>query len=93
MEDPKGWETKRLLAMELCIRDKFRRNRELSNKLRKTGNRELFNSYGEESASNLFWGVVDGKGLNHLGNILSSVRLDIHTDKELPRWLYMTFKP
>ena len=48
--------------MESCLRDKFRRNKELTTKLKETGNRELVNSYADCSVSNLFWGVSEGKG-------------------------------
>ena len=48
--------------MESCLRDKFRRNRQLMDKLKSTGNRELINSYADNSVSNLFWGMVDNKG-------------------------------
>jgi 4-hydroxyphenylpyruvate dioxygenase-like putative hemolysin len=48
--------------MESCLRDKFRRNKLLTDKLKQTGNRELINSYADNSVSNLFWGVVNNKG-------------------------------
>ena len=93
IEDPEDWQLRRLVVMETCLRDKFRRHRELRERLRKTGNRELINSYSDRSSSNLFWGIVDGKGQNHLGNLLQSVRLDIHTEKELNKWLDCTMEP
>lgn len=93
IDDPEDWFAKRLIVMERCVRDKFRRNRDLARRLRKTGNRDLINSYSEASESNCFWGIVNGKGSNHLGSILTNVRLDIHKDLELFRWLYMIFKP
>lgn len=91
IEDPHDWANKRLTVMEKCLRDKFRRHRELRERLRKTGNRELINTYADRSSSNLFWGMVDGKGQNHLGTLLQNIRLDIHTDKELQKWISMTF--
>ena len=48
--------------METLIRDKFRRHRELKEKLKQTGTRELVNTFGDLTTSNIFWGVVDGKG-------------------------------
>jgi RNA recognition motif-containing protein/predicted NAD-dependent protein-ADP-ribosyltransferase YbiA (DUF1768 family) len=91
IEDPTDWVNKRLTVMERCLRDKFRRHRELRDRLRKTGNRELINTYSDRTSSNLFWGMVDGKGQNHLGTLLQNIRLDIHTEKELQKWLSMTF--
>jgi predicted NAD-dependent protein-ADP-ribosyltransferase YbiA (DUF1768 family)/RNA recognition motif-containing protein len=93
IEDPIDWHNKRLTVMEKCIRDKFRRDRELREKLRKTGNRDLINSYADRTASNLFWGMVDGKGENHLGQILMNVRLDIHTETELAKWIEFVLDP
>lgn len=91
IEDPSEWINKRLVVMERCLRDKFRRHRELRERLKKTGNRDLINTYADRSTSNLFWGMVDGKGQNHLGNLLQNIRLDIHTEKELGKWISMTF--
>lgn len=48
--------------METLVRDKFRRNRELRDKLIATENRSLINSFEDLTSSNIFWGVVDGNG-------------------------------
>ena len=93
IEDPDDWQSRRLTVMETCLRDKFRRHRDLRERLRKTGNRDLINTYADKSASNLFWGIVDGKGQNHLGDLLQTVRLDIHTDKELQKWIEQVLAP
>ena len=50
--------------MELLLRDKFRRNKDLRERLKATGDRELVNTYPDYSVSNIFWGVVGGKGQN-----------------------------
>lgn len=42
--------------MELLLRDKFRRNKDIRERLKLTNNRILINTYTEHSASNLFWG-------------------------------------
>ena len=91
VEDPPDWIKFRLKIMETLVRDKFRRNKELREKLRATENRNLVNSYGDASTSNLFWGIVEGKGQNQLGRILESVRSDIHQNIELEKWIFMTF--
>jgi len=91
IEDPPDWQKNRLKVMEMLIRDKFRRNAELREKLRATETRELVNTYRDPTVSNLFWGVVDKKGQNQLGRILELVRNDIHHDIELQKWLFMNF--
>lgn len=62
IEDPEDWFKVRVKVMETLIRDKFRRHKDLRDKLRSTVDRELINTYADSSSSNLFWGVVDGKG-------------------------------
>jgi predicted NAD-dependent protein-ADP-ribosyltransferase YbiA (DUF1768 family) len=52
------------------VRDKFRRHKDLRDRLKATGTRELFNTYQDMTVSNIFWGVVDNKGQNQLGRIL-----------------------
>jgi len=44
------------------LRDKFRRSKDLRERLKATNSRELWNSYDEETVSNLFWGKVGNKG-------------------------------
>jgi predicted NAD-dependent protein-ADP-ribosyltransferase YbiA (DUF1768 family) len=46
------------------VRDKFRRHKDLRERLKATGSRELCNSYEEATPSNMYWGMVDGKGQN-----------------------------
>lgn len=91
IKDPTDWANKRLAMMEKIIRDKFRRHKDLREKLKRTGDRDLINSFADATPSNLFWGMVEGKGQNQLGIILKNVRYDIHLDRELPRWLGFTF--
>ena len=60
--------------------------------LLETGTKELINLYSEPSLSNLFWGVVDNKGQNHVGRNLQAIRLDIKMNQELAKWIHFTFK-
>eukprot|EP01017_Pseudomicrothorax_dubius_P024323 TRINITY_DN2586_c0_g4_i5.p1 TRINITY_DN2586_c0_g4~~TRINITY_DN2586_c0_g4_i5.p1 ORF type:complete len:393 (-),score=64.20 TRINITY_DN2586_c0_g4_i5:615-1793(-) len=92
VEDSPDWTHRRLKVMEMLIRDKFRRHKDLRERLATTGSRELINSYADPSPSNLFWGVVDGKGQNQLGRILENVRADIKSGDEPQKWLFFTFK-
>ena len=56
IDDPPNWVKDRVRIMELLLRDKFRRNRDLRERLKLTGERVLINSYDDSSPSNLFWG-------------------------------------
>eukprot|EP00828_Plagiopyla_frontata_P008309 TRINITY_DN14137_c0_g1_i7.p2 TRINITY_DN14137_c0_g1~~TRINITY_DN14137_c0_g1_i7.p2 ORF type:complete len:570 (+),score=85.50 TRINITY_DN14137_c0_g1_i7:393-2102(+) len=91
IQDPPDWQQNRVKAMETLIRDKFRRHRELKEKLIQTGTRELVNTFADLTTSNIFWGVVDGKGQNQVGRIIEQVRADIQTNLDLARWLYSSF--
>lgn len=92
VEDPPNWQNDRLRVMEKLLRDKFRRNRDLRDKLKATGTRELINTYWEYSTSNVYWGVVEGKGQNQLGRLLSNIRHDIIHNVEIDKWLFSTFE-
>lgn len=50
--------------METLVRDKFRRNKDLRDKLMATENRSLINTFEDATSSNIFWGIVDGNGQN-----------------------------
>lgn len=65
------WDAVKLQVMfDICL-DKFTRNEDLKTQLSATGERYLeeTNWWGDS-----FWGVVDGKGNNHLGFILMAIR-------------------
>ena len=82
IKDPENWENKKFQIMEKLVRDKFRRNKEISEKLILTENRELVNTLIEYNEKNLFWGVYKGKGENNLGRILTKIREDLIYDKK-----------
>lgn len=65
------WEQIKFSAMMLIVLKKFLSNPELLSKLLATGNVTLIegNTWGDT-----YWGVCDGKGYNHLGQILMLVR-------------------
>ena len=99
IEDPSGWQERKVKVMEQLLRDKFRRSKELQDKLRMTENRELVMTYQEEKKNNLYWGVVKGKGQNQLGRILMKIRDDLLQDKvptpnpvEILNWVNTSFK-
>ena len=81
IEDPPDWQEKKVKIMEQLLRDKFRRSKELQEKLRTTEHRELVMTYQEKKKNNLYWGVVKGKGQNQLGRILMRIRDDLIQDK------------
>lgn len=99
IEDPPDWQEKKVKIMEQLLRDKFRRSKELQEKLRTTEHRELVMTYQEEKKNNLYWGVVKGKGQNQLGRILMRIRDDLIQDKvltpnpvEILNWVNTSFK-
>ncbi len=65
------WETVKNSIMEEIVLDKFVRNLELKELLLKTGEAYLeeTNDWGD-----VYWGVFQGKGENHLGKILMKIR-------------------
>jgi predicted NAD-dependent protein-ADP-ribosyltransferase YbiA (DUF1768 family) len=78
--------------MEMLVRDKFLRNKELTERLKQTRDRVLINQYPEATASNLYWGMVKGQGQNHLGRILEEIRTDIRQSVDIEKWLAFNFR-
>jgi len=77
--EPLDWKQRRLQIMLILTRDKFRRNREIRERLLQTGSKLLKNtliirSQVEATEEKLFWGVYSqGKsilGQNKLGELL-----------------------
>lgn len=68
------WDDMKLAVMERMLREKFARGTPLAAELVATGNRYLTegNGWGDE-----FWGVYNGRGLNHLGRLLMKIREDL----------------
>jgi len=58
IEEQEGWQHKKLKIMEKITRDKFRRSKELRDKLAATQQREIINILNDKNEENLFWGVV-----------------------------------
>jgi len=48
--------------MEKITRDKFRRSRDLRDRLAATQNREIINTLNEKNDENLFWGLCGKQG-------------------------------
>jgi len=68
------WYKIRVSVMTQCVRAKFFQVPECAKWLLGTGDEELVegNTWGD-----VFWGVCDGKGENHLGKILMQVRQEL----------------
>lgn len=60
--------------MEKLVRDKFKRNKDILEKLMKTKDKTLINSMKSEGFNELYWGEFKGKGNNTLGKILMRIR-------------------
>lgn len=74
-----NWNSIRLKVMKDIITIKFESNEVLRNLLLATGNTEIQegNTWGDT-----FWGMVDGKGQNHLGLILMEVRDELRKTRD-----------
>lgn len=71
----KDWESVKLGVMLDLLRQKFE-HAELRTLLLGTGDAELIEG---NWWNDTFWGVVDGKGKNHLGRLLMKVRKELET--------------
>ena len=70
------WEKVKLAVMEKCLRAKFT-DPKLRAKLIATGEAELIegNTWGD-----VYWGVCNERGENHLGILLMKIRKDLHEE-------------
>lgn len=68
------WEQVKLQVMESLVRQKFTNDLALKDKLVSTGDEEIeeTNTWGD-----VFWGVCQGVGTNHLGKILMKIRAEL----------------
>lgn len=75
----KDWEEKKIEFMNWAVREKFKKV-ELKQLLLDTGNMELIEG---NSWNDTFWGVCNGKGHNHLGKILMTVRDELRGQRRI----------
>lgn len=89
LQEPEDWKMRRLAVMEIVNRDKFRRNKELREKLDSTLDREIINEITDENdrEDSLFWGVIKDQGQNQLGRIIEKIRRDMRDNRELDKWV------
>lgn len=73
VEMRENWNQVRLEVMEEILRAKFSVP-ELKEKLKATGERELVEG---NTWNDTFWGVCNGRGMNHLGKLLMKVRSEM----------------
>lgn len=74
-----NWDKKKLEIMNWVIREKFK-DENLKELLLSTGTDELVEgNYWQD----FFWGVCNGKGQNHLGKILMTVRDELRGIKKI----------
>lgn len=78
--------------MELILRDKFRRSKELREKLALTQKKKIVFKVSDAVPSNLYWGRFKDKGQNQLGRLLELIRDDIQHNNDLEKWLQFSFK-
>ena len=71
VERPKNWDTDKLVVMRQVLEQKFRVGTYNAVLLSNTGTQEIIegNTWGD-----VFWGICDGVGENHLGRMLMEIR-------------------
>jgi len=90
--EPDDWKQRRVTVMEVINRDKFRRSKDLREKLDATLDREIVNEITNDTEDSLFWGVIGNKGQNQLGRIMEKIRRDIRDGSELDKWVCSSFR-
>ena len=85
---PRDWERRRVALMTALIRDKFRRDASLRERLQRTERKNLIatNGWGET-----FWGVSGGAGANQLGKALMALRDEVAAGADIDAWLRDSF--
>jgi len=80
LELVENWDEIKLEVMRLAIKLKFDQNKWLANKLIETGTIQLveYNWWKDT-----FWGVCNGKGENHLGQLLMAKREELKSTRKL----------
>ncbi|CAM6001872.1 unnamed protein product, partial [Sphagnum balticum] len=91
IKNPADWGSRRYKIMESLVRDKFKRNKTIRDKLVETGTRHLINKYPKGGDNETYWGLVNQSGLNNLGKILETVRSEINRGNDTERWLASSF--
>jgi ribA/ribD-fused uncharacterized protein len=77
MKVSKEFRLERISIMETIVESKFYDNIHLAKMLLETGTRQLIYSNSLEKHGSEFWGLLRGKGQNHLGQILMRTRKKI----------------
>lgn len=75
------WEDIRLTVMETLVREKFTRHPQLAAFLLRTDGIELVEL---NTWSDRFWGRANGRGENHLGQILMRIRAELAAAQAAP---------
>lgn len=70
------WEDIKITAMKICVMSKFIQNYDLTLRLVNTGSADLVEG---NNWNDTFWGICNGEGQNHLGEILMYTRNQLRT--------------
>lgn len=68
-------------------RDKFKRNKELTEKLIGTKDKKLINGFKKSGINEQYWGVFEGNGRNMLGKIIMTVREQFLKGQDTKNWI------
>ena len=74
IKNPEGWNERKSRVMEILLRDKFKRSKDLQAKLLGTKDKKLINTMKKSGYNELYWGVFEGQGNNLLGKLLMGIR-------------------
>jgi predicted NAD-dependent protein-ADP-ribosyltransferase YbiA (DUF1768 family) len=92
IQDPPDWSRRRETVMEMLLRDKIRRNRDIQGRLGDTADAPLVNAYAAASSpTDTLWGMIDGRGHNKVGKMLEAIRQDLISGREVDEWLHCSF--
>eukprot|EP01119_Soliformovum_irregulare_P012235 TRINITY_DN3168_c0_g1_i4.p1 TRINITY_DN3168_c0_g1~~TRINITY_DN3168_c0_g1_i4.p1 ORF type:complete len:732 (+),score=173.74 TRINITY_DN3168_c0_g1_i4:387-2582(+) len=76
------WEDVKMDVMREIVLCKFQQNEECQKLLLTTGNKQIV----EHNRKDSFWGDgADGRGANHMGQILMSIREELQGEREVPK--------
>lgn len=69
------------------IRDKFKRNKDLIEKLMGTKDKKLMNTLKHNGPNELYWGLAEGNGRNILGKIIMHIRDEFLKGDDTKHWI------
>lgn len=79
-----GWSRLRYPWMMQCLKAKFQQHDDLRSLLLSTGTRQIVEAGRIDDDAGRRWGLVNGRGMNVLGRMLSRLRAQFRADEQAP---------